>query len=48
MTKDEMLDLLKLLSALEAAGVMNQPRLPAYLLEDLERAVDVLRREILK
>jgi hypothetical protein len=48
MTRAELLRMMRLLSALEAAGVMHQPRLPDYLLEDLTAMVAVLEREILR
>ena len=48
MTRDELLNILKLLSALEAIGVMASPGIPKYLLEELSKTVGILRREILK
>lgn len=48
MTKEQMLDTLKLLSALEAWSFANQHRLPDYLLQDLEKVVGVLTTEVLK
>lgn len=48
MTKEQILDTLKLLSALEAWSFANQHRLPDYLLEDIEKVVGVLSTEILK
>lgn len=48
MTKEQILDTLKLLSALEAWSFANQHRLPDYLLEDLVKVVGVLSTEILK
>jgi uncharacterized protein YjgD (DUF1641 family) len=47
MTKEELLKLMRLLSALEAVGVLRE-QLPDYLLEDLSEAVAILEREILK
>jgi len=48
MTKQQMLDTLKVLSALEAWSFANQHRLPDYLLDDLNKAVAVLSEGILK
>ena len=48
MTKAEMLRMMRLLSALEAFGLMRDHRIPDYLLEELGSLVDVLEREILK
>ena len=48
MTKEQILDTIKLLSALEAWGFSNQHRLPDYLLEDLDKTVEVLSAEVLK
>ena len=47
MTKEQVLDLIRLLSALEAWSFSNNHRLPDYLLEDLGKAVDVLSAEVL-
>ena len=47
MTKEELLKLMRLLSALEAVSVLRE-QLPDYLLEDLSEAVAILEREILK
>lgn len=48
MTKDELLKLMRLLSALEALGMMRDRTTPDYLLEDLAQCVSILEREILK
>lgn len=48
MTKQELLELLKLLSAIESAMSVNKAQLPNYLFEHLAAAVTVLEREILK
>ena len=48
MTKEEMLMLMRLLSALEATGMMRDKELPVYLLEQVGEAVELLQREILK
>lgn len=47
MTKEQALDLIRLLSALEAWSFSNNQRLPDYLLEDLSKAVNVLSAEVL-
>ena len=48
MTKDQMLDTIKLLSALEAWSFANQHHLPDYLLEDLGKTIQALSTEVLK
>lgn len=48
MTKEQMLDLLKLLSALESWSFCTDKPLPDYLHEDLLTAVGVLKKEVLK
>jgi hypothetical protein len=48
MTREEMLEIMRLLSALEAVGLMRDSSMPDYLLEKLDTAVKVLEREILK
>ena len=48
MTKEQMLDLLRLLSALEAWSFAEKHALPDYLLEDLGKSVVLLSKEILK
>ena len=48
MTKEQILDTIKLLSVLEAWSFANQHRLPDYLLEDLDKTVEVLSAEVLK
>ena len=47
MTKQEILDVIKLLSALEAWSFAEKHQLPDYLLEDLGKAVTVLSKEVL-
>ena len=47
MTKQEILDVIKLLSALEAWSFTEKHRLPDYLLEDLDRIVNALSKEVL-
>jgi len=48
MTKQQLLDIIKLLSALESWSFAEKHRLPDYLLEDIQKSVDALTQEILK
>lgn len=48
MTKEQILDVIKLLSALEGWSFAEKHRLPDYLLEDLDRTVETLSKELLK
>ena len=48
MTKQQLLDLLMLLSALESWGFSEGKRMPDYLLERLIENVETLRTEMLK
>jgi hypothetical protein len=50
MSKEEMLRIMRLLSALESVTLLRTEHraLPVYLLEELTVAVDILEREILK
>lgn len=48
MTKPEILETIKLLSALEAWSFAEKHRLPDYLMEDLDRVLTVLTHEVLK
>lgn len=48
MTKEELLRVMRLLSALEALGMMRDRTMPDYLLEDLSNCVAILEREILR
>lgn len=47
MTKQELLKLLRLLSAMESAMSINKTQLPDYLFEQIDAAVAILEREIL-
>ena len=47
MTKQEMLKILRLLSAIESAMSINRATLPDYLFQQIDAAVFVLEREIL-
>ena len=48
MTKEQILDVIKLLSALEGWSFADKHRLPDYLLEDLDKTVEMLSKELLK
>jgi hypothetical protein len=47
MTKEEALQAIKLLSALESWAFSQSTRLPDYLVEDIQRSMEVLERIIL-
>ena len=47
MTKQELLALMRLLSALESWGFATKERIPDYLHEQLADSMEVLEREIL-
>ena len=47
MTKQQILDTIKLLSALEAWSFAEKHRLPDYLIENLDKTIDVLTAEVL-
>lgn len=48
MTKEEALQAIKLLSALESWAFSQQSRLPDYLVEDIQRSMKVLERIVLE
>jgi hypothetical protein len=48
MTKEQILDTIKLLSALEAWSFAEKHRLPDYLLEALDKTIEVLSAKVLK
>ena len=48
MTKQQLIDLIKLLSALESWSFANNQRLPDYLLERIDTAMELLESEVLK
>jgi hypothetical protein len=48
MSKEEILNTIKLLSALEAWSFAEKRTLPDYLIEDLDKVVNVLSNEVLK
>ena len=48
MTKEQLIELIKLLSALESWSFSAGQRMPDYLFEKIDKAMDELTREILK
>jgi hypothetical protein len=48
MTKPELIQLIKLLSALESWSFANNHRLPDYLVEQIDTAMQMLEQEVLK
>ena len=48
MNREQILEIIKLLSALEAWSFSNGHRLPDYLMESLDNAVKALGEELLK
>lgn len=48
MTKQEMLKILRLLSAMESAMVCNKQTVPDYLFEEIDAVLVMLEKEILK
>lgn len=48
MSTEELLSLMRLLSALETATLMAKERLPDRLYDELTKHVEILEREILK
>lgn len=48
MTRSQSLNIIRLLSALEAWSFAEKHRLPDYLLEDLGTAVNLLTKEVLQ
>ena len=48
MTKEQLIDLMMVLSALESWGFSTGQKLPDYLHDRLLDSVDILRNEILK
>jgi hypothetical protein len=47
MTKSDYLEIIKLLSALESWGFATKERLPDYLHDQLQLAIDKLSKEVL-
>jgi hypothetical protein len=48
MTKEEALQAMKLLAAMESWAFSQQARLPDYLVEDIQRSMGVLERILLE
>lgn len=48
MTKQELLRVMRVLSALEAIGLILDSRMPDTVLEEIDMCVQILEREILK
>jgi hypothetical protein len=48
MTKPQLIQLIKLLSALESWSFANSHRLPDYLVEQIDTAMQMLEQEVLK
>ena len=48
MTKEESLQAIKLLSALESWAISQSVRLPEYLSEDIQRVMEIMERIILE
>jgi hypothetical protein len=48
MTKQELLRLMRLLSALESVGIYRDAKTPDYLIDEIAEMVGILEREILK
>jgi hypothetical protein len=48
MTHKEILEIIKLLSAVESWSFADKHQMPGYLLEQLEACLEVLEKELLK
>ena len=48
MTKEQALDLLQLLSAVESWSMADKHRMPDYLYERIDLSIELLRKEVLK
>ena len=48
MTKEQALQIIKLLSAVESWSYADKHRMPDYLYEQIEKAMEVLEQEVLK
>lgn len=48
MSEQEYIDLLKLLSAVESWSFADKHRMPDYLYERIDKAIETIEREILK
>lgn len=48
MTREQAIDLLMLLSAVESCLMSDGRRIPDYLVERIDNAIDVLKSEVMK
>ena len=48
MTKEQALQIIKLLSAVESLSFADKHQMPDYLYEQIEKAMEVLEQEVLK
>ena len=48
MTKEQYLDLIQLLSAIESWSMADKHRMPDYLYERIDLSIELLRNEVLK
>jgi hypothetical protein len=48
MTKEQYLQIIKLLSAVESWSFADKHQMPDYLYEQIEKAMEVLEQEVLK
>ena len=48
MTKEECLQIIKLLSAMESWSFAHSPQMPDYLYEKIDEAMKLLEQEVLK
>ena len=48
MTKEQILEVIKLLSAVESWSFLNGNSMPPYLHDKLDKSVDVMTKELLK
>ena len=48
MTKEECLNIIKLLSAMESVSLVNGAKFPDYLYEQVSDCVEMLTKEVLK
>ena len=48
MTKEQALDLIKLLSAVESWSFADKHRMPDYLYDNIDESIKVLEKEVLK
>ena len=48
MTKEQMINIIKLLSAMESVSLVNGAKFPDYLYEQVSDCVEMLTKEVLK